>query len=261
MITYLILLGIGMMAGTLGAMVGLGGGVIMLPAIQLFLAYDLLDAVGTTLFGVIFTSLSASLGHYRAGNVRLRSSALVGLGGLCGVLLGSFIFKQYLSNSLVILKIILGCFFALLAYRMGQEFYQEFFCKAKPGRQKLSTAVRPTIALVILGFVVGNLTGMVGLGGGFIITPGIMYICAVAPHVAVGTSMMAMLPVSLGGGLIKLWQGYVNLPAGIILGLGTALGAQLGVRLSAHISVMVMKGIFTVIFAAMAFDYLFPILK
>ena len=260
MITYLILLGIGLMAGTLGAMMGLGGGVIMFPAIQLFLAYDLLVAVGTTLFAVIFTSLSAALGHYRAGNVRLKSAALVGLGGLCGVLLGSYIFKQYLSNSLVMLKMILGLFFAMMAYRMIQEIYQEYFHKINTGNENPQKATRePIIALVALGFLSGSLTGMVGIGGGFILTPGIMYICAVAPHVAVGTTMLAMLPVSLSGGLIKLWQGYVNLPAGIILGLGTALGAQLGVKLSSQISAIVMKAIFTIIFIIMAVDYLLPI--
>lgn len=261
MITYLILLGIGLAAGTLGAMVGLGGGVIMLPAIQLLLAYDLLIAVGTTLFAVIFTSLSAALGHYKAGNVRLQSAVLVGLGGLGGVLLGSFIFEQYLSNSLDILKVILGSFFAMIALRLSQEIYRETFHKGSPGIENPQEESRqPVIALITLGFFSGSLTGMVGLGGGFILTPGIMYICAVSPHVAVGTTMLAMLPVSLSGGLIKLLQGYVNLPAGIILGLGTALGAQLGVKLASRISAIVMKGIFVIVFLIMAIDYLLPVL-
>lgn len=259
MTTYLILLGIGLVAGTLGAMVGLGGGVIMFPAIQLFLAYDLLIAVGTTLFAVIFTSLSAALGHYRAGNVRLKSAALVGLGGLCGVLLGSFIFQQYLSNSLVMLETILGFFFGMMAYRMIQEIYQETFLKVSHGNGIPQQVTRePIAALLTLGFLSGSLTGMVGLGGGFILTPGVMYICAVAPRIAVGTTMLAMLPISLSGGLIKLFQGYVNLPAGIILGLGTALGAQLGVKLASQISAIVMKGIFAIIFIIMAVDYLLP---
>lgn len=262
MITYIILLGIGLMAGTLGAMVGLGGGAIMFPAIQLFLAYDLLAAVGTTLFAVIFTSLSAALGHYKAGNVRLKSAALVGLGGLCGVLLGSYIFKQYLSNGLDILKMILGIFFAMIAFRLGQEIYLETFHKGSPGNKNpLETSREPIIALIALGFFSGSLTGMIGLGGGFILTPGIMYICSAAPHIAVGTTMLAMLPMALSGGLIKLFQGYVNLPAGIILGLGTALGAQLGVRLSSQISAIAMKGIFVIIFLIMAIDYLLPIYK
>lgn len=248
------------MAGTLGAMVGLGGGAIMFPAIQFLLAYDLVIAVGTTLFAVIFTSVSAALGHFKAGNIRLKSALWVGLGGLCGVLLGSYIFKQYLSSGLDILKILLGFFFALISFRLGMEIYQEIVNQANPHQEEKPKKIRDSfLALLTLGFFSGSLTGMIGLGGGFILTPGIMYICGVAPHVAVGTTMLAMLPMALSGGLIKLFQGYVNLPAGIILGIGTALGAQLGVKLSARISAIVMKGIFVIVFLIMALNYLLPI--
>ncbi|HZK86540.1 MAG TPA: sulfite exporter TauE/SafE family protein, partial [Syntrophomonas sp.] len=115
-------------------------------------------------------------------------------------------------------------------------------------------------ALLVLGFFTGSLTGMLGIGGGFILTPGFMLICGVSPQIAVGTTMLAMLPLSLSGGLIKLYQGYVNLPAGIFLGLGTALGAQGGVWLSSRMSATLLKAIFTVLFTLLAIDYLFPLL-
>jgi uncharacterized membrane protein YfcA len=57
-----------------------------------------------------------------------------------------------------------------------------------------------------------------------------------------------------------LYQGYVNLPAGIFLGLGTALGAQGGVWLSSRMSATLLKAIFTVLFTLLAIDYLFPLL-
>jgi len=260
MITYSLLLIIGILAGTLGAMVGLGGGVIMLPAIQLLLAYDLLIVVGTTLFAVIFTSLSAVLGHYKAGNVRFPSAAWVGVGGLCGVLLGSFIFKQYLSNCLDIIKMILGLLFAIIALRFSGDIYKATFHKGSLEQNLQEASRQPVTALIALGIFSGSLTGIVGLGGGFILTPGIMYICGFTPQIAVGTAMLAMLPVSLSGGLIKLVQGYVNLPAGIILGLGTALGAQLGVKLVSRISAVVMKGIFVIVFLSMAIYYILPVM-
>jgi len=260
MLDYFVLLAIGVVAGTLGSMVGLGGGIIMLPATQLFLGFDLLISVGTTLFAVIFTSLSAAIGHFRAGNVRLKSAGYTGLGGLLGVLLGSYIFKQYLTNSVVILKMVLGIFFILMAYRLGREAYNEWVKRAVPEYVTPSNDSRERVlALLALGFFTGIMTGMLGIGGGFILTPGIMFICAASPQMAVGTTMLAMLPLSLSGGIIKLWQGYVNLPAGIILGLGTALGAQAGVWLSSRISATLLKAIFTLIFTILAVDYLYPI--
>lgn len=259
--TYLILLVIGLVAGTLGSMVGLGGGIIMLPATQLILGFDLLISVGTTLFAVIFTSLSAALGHYKVGHVRLKSAGLTGMGGMLGVLLGSYVFKQYLSNSIIVLELVLGVLFIWMAYRLGRETCREWFKNAPPRYADTEQASRePTATLLALGFFTGTLTGILGIGGGFILTPGMMFICAVSPQVAVGSTMMAMLPVSLSGGLIKLWQGYVNLPAGIILGLGTALGAQLGVFFSIRISTTLLKALFTLIFSLLALDYLYPFL-
>lgn len=262
MTSYLILLAIGLVAGTLGSMVGLGGGIIMLPAIQLCVGFDLIISIGTTLFAVIFTSLSAAIGHYKAGHVRLISALTTGFGGICGVLMGSYIFKQYLSNSIIILKVILGIFFILMAYRLGRETYQEWF-KSSVSKYSDTDSDRKesTAALLALGFFTGCLTGMMGIGGGFILTPGIMLICGVSPRVAVGTTMLAMLPLALSGGLIKLWQGYVNLPAGIILGMGTALGAQAGVYFSARISSTFLKALFTLIFTVLAIDYLLPLLE
>ncbi|MBP1762313.1 MAG: hypothetical protein H6Q64_1855 [Firmicutes bacterium] len=259
-VIFIILL-IGLLAGCLGAIVGLGGGVIMLPGLQLLAGFDLTKAIGTTLFAVIFTSISGAQGHYRAGNVRLKSGGYAALGGLIGVLLGSYVFAKYLSNSFTILEISLGIFFLFTAYRMGRDTYLEFSGKrgtiAVDANKSQNESFAPLFAL---GFFTGCLTGMLGVGGGFIFTPGFMLIGGLSPQVAVGTTMLAMLPISLSGGLIKLYQGFVDLPAGIVLGLGTALGAQVGVWISSRMSPILLKVVFTILFAILAADYLMPYL-
>jgi len=261
MVTYLIILLIGLLAGCMGSIAGLGGGIIMLPALQMIVGFDLAISIGTTLFAVIFTSISSALGHYRVGNVRLKSAGYAGLGGLVGVLLGSYIFTQYLSDSFTILELALGIFFLLTAYRMGRETYRDFSAQESKADAPTSEDYKePVLKLLGLGFITGSLTGMLGVGGGFILTPGFMLICGVSPQVAVGTTMLAMLPLSLSGGLIKLYQGYVNLPAGIVLGLGTAIGAQGGVWLASRMSPVLMKAIFTVLFTILALKYLWPYL-
>jgi uncharacterized membrane protein YfcA len=259
-IIYIILL-IGLLAGCLGAIAGLGGGVIMLPGLQLLAGFDLSKAIGTTLFAVIFTSLSAAQGHYRAGNVRLRSGAYTALGGLIGVLLGSYVFVKYLSTSLNVLEVSLGIFFLFTAYRMGKDTYLDVFGRRDAAAVDMNKRENESFAALLgLGFFTGSLTGMLGVGGGFIITPGFMLIGRLSPQAAVGTTMLAMLPISLSGGLIKLYQGYVDLPAGIMLGLGTALGAQAGVWISTRMSPALLKAVFTILFAILAADYLMPYL-
>ncbi len=250
---------IGLLAGCLGAIVGLGGGVIMLPGLQLLAGFDLPQAIGTTLFAVIFTSVSAAQGHYRAGNVRLKSGGYAALGGLIGVSLGSYVFARYLSNSFAILEILLGSFFLLTSYRMGKNTYMDIFGRRDDGAVDANKRENePLAALVALGVITGCLSGILGVGGGFIFTPGFMLIGGLSPQVAVGTTMLAMMPISLSGGLIKLYQGFVNLPAGIVLGLGTALGAQIGVLISSRMSPVLLKAVFTILFAILAADYLIP---
>ena len=230
----------------------------MLPGLQLLAGFDLAKAIGTTLFAVIFTSLSAAQGHYRAGNVRLKSAGYAAVGGIIGVLSGSYIFSRYLSNSLSILEMTLGVFFIFTAYRMGRDTFQDISGKSNAPSANKEEARDSFAALSALGLVTGNLTGILGVGGGFILTPGFMLISRMLPQTAVGTTMLAMLPLALSGGLIKLYQGYVNLPAGIILGLGTALGAQAGVWISSRISPTLLRVVFTILFALLAADYLLP---
>jgi uncharacterized membrane protein YfcA len=252
---------IGLMAGCLGAIVGLGGGVIMLPGLQLLAGFDMAKAIGTTLFAVIFTSLSAALGHYRTGNVRLQSAGYAAAGGIIGVLTGSYIFARYLSNSVGILAMALGLFFLFTAYRMGKDTYRDLLGKKNLAAAQRDESQGSFAALLGLGLLTGNLTGILGVGGGFILTPGFIFISRMKPQVAVGTTMLAMLPLALSGGLIKLYQGYVDLPAGIILGLGTALGAQFGVGISTRISPTILRAVFTILFAVLAADYLLPCLN
>lgn len=230
----------------------------MLPGLQLLAGFDLAKAIGTTLFAVIFTSLSAAQGHYRAGNVRLKSAGYAAVGGIIGVLSGSYIFSRYLSNSLSILEMTLGVFFIFTAYRMGRDTFQDISGRSNAPSANKEEARDSFAALSALGLVTGNLTGILGVGGGFILTPGFMLISRMLPQTAVGTTMLAMLPLALSGGLIKLYQGYVNLPAGIILGLGTALGAQAGVWISSRISPTLLRVVFTILFALLAADYLLP---
>lgn len=247
----------GLAAGILGAILGLGGGVIMLPATQILLHYDPVMAVGTTLVAVVFTSLSASQGHYKAGHVWIKTAVFIGSGGTAGVLLGSYVFNSYFSQNAAALNSILGVLFIVMAVKMGKESYDMW--KSRDGiKDDSGEAEQPDswLGLILLGLCTGTLTGILGIGGGFLMVPGLMFIFGVSPHMAVGTTMMAMLPVALIGAGIKWAEGFVYPLSGLLLGLGAAIGAQLGVAVSRHLSVMWMKILFTLVFLILALDYL-----
>ncbi len=243
----------GILAGILSAILGIGGGIIMLPAIQLILQFDPATAVATTLLAVALTASSGALGHYRNGVVNLKSALLIGIGGIIGILNGSYIFKAYLSKNTDWIEILLGILFLIMAFRMLKDLYQEFRSREK--RENYARLHSP-VWLVILGVIVGILAGMLGIGGGFIMVPAMMWLFGAQPLEAVGTTLLAMLPIALFGAIIKLGQGFVNLSAGLIIGVGSIFGAQIGVWISTHIRAFIFKILFVIIFFYFAFSYL-----
>lgn len=253
---YLILTGI--LAGILGALLGVGGGIIMLPATHFLLEFNTVQAVGTTLFAVMFTAASGALGHLKKGNVNLKYAVLVGGGGLLGVLMGSYIFKDYLSSNIRTLEIMLGVLFLIMAFKMGIESFREL---KNRGQYKINlesnSSKTPRGKLVLLGLFTGTLTGILGLGGGFIMVPAMMWFCRVKTYEAVGTTLLAMLPIAALGGILKLQQGFVDLSVGLLLGMGTIIGAVLGVYVSRMIKPVMIKVMFAFIFTYLALNYLF----
>lgn len=261
MLVYVIALITGSLAGMLGSLLGISGGIIMLPANQFILGFSPVVAVGTSLLAAIFTTSSGAYGHFRDGNVRLRSALLIGSGGLAGVLLGSHLFKAYLSSNTAILELLLGMLFLFMAFRMGLEVYREWRQGAPQNRILQSPVQYQTIKLLLLGLLTGTMAGVFGIGGGFILVPVLIWYFGAQPYTAVGTTLLAMLPYIAVGGLIKLQQGFVNLPVALLLGLGAIIGAQFGVVISHKVKPLLFKLIFTMIFLYLAWQYLLPNLK
>lgn len=258
-IIVLFMIIIGFLAGSFGSILGLGGGLIMLPVLQKILDFNPLIAVGTTLMAIAFTSLSGSYAHFRVGNVNLRVAIIIGIAGVAGVFLGSFIFKEYFTVQVEILNFSLGILFFLVAVRVLKDLI-DYFKKDSIDVQDTIIST-PTIYLLILGFIVGALAGMLGLGGGFILVPAMLYLFSFSPFLAVGTSLLSMLPITFIGGLIKYSQGFVDIYAALFLGLGSILGAQTGVHIIKYISSIWFKFIFLFLFLYMAYDYLLAVIK
>jgi uncharacterized membrane protein YfcA len=230
----LLLLVVGLAAGLLGGWIGTGGCSIMLPVLHFWLGFPAPLAVGTTLFAVIFTSISGGYGHFKRKNLDKRVATLMGIAGILGVLLGSWLFL-FLSNQSMLLGLIIGVVFLWPALRMIWEGI-EGYKKVKGGKivpvpmaGAMPEAIKGHPAkLSIFGFIVGILTGIVGLGGGYALVPGLIYMFGAPVYITMGTSLAIMVPLATVGGLLKLVQGFVYITAGLLLGIGTIIGAQIG---------------------------------
>jgi len=254
----LLLLLIGLIAGTLGGLLGLGGGAIMLPALDFWLGYSSPSAIGTTLFAVIFTVISGAYGHFIRKNTRNEISRDISIGGIMGILVGSFIFTLLL-NEIRVLNLCMGVFFLLPAYMMTRDGIK------KQNENHLGSTNETLVTrfgisqrawLLGLGFVVGLITGTLGLGGGFLLVPGITYGIGLTIHLAVGSSMLAVVPITIAGSLVKLAQGLVVLPAAICLAIGSVAGAQIGAATIKYFQAWMLKLIFGVYFFYIAVKYI-----
>lgn len=214
---------IGLMAGLLGGMIGTGGCSVMLPAIHFWMGYPAPVAVGTTLFAVIFTAVSGGYGHLVRKNLDARAALRLGGFGILGVLLGSWLFTL-LTNHVKLLGLILGLAFLWPAIRMSWEGLG----RGAKLKSEGSSIAEHKWGFSIFGFIIGLLTGIVGLGGGYALVPGLIYLFGAPVYITMGTSLATMIPLAAVGGGLKLAQGYVAIGAGLLLAIGTVAGAQVG---------------------------------
>jgi hypothetical protein len=242
-LSAILLLSVGFLAGVLGGLIGTGGCSVMLPAIHFWMGYPAPIAVGTTLFAVIFTAISGGYGHLVRKNLDTKATLWLGGFGILGVLLGSWIFTL-LTAHVKLLGLILGLAFLVPAIRMVWEGVN----RAKMPKQEGSVIPEHKFGWAVFGFIIGILTGVVGLGGGYALVPGLIYLFGAPVYITMGTSLATMIPLAVVGGSIKLIQGFVALGAGLLLAVGTIVGAQIGAAIIKRFRPITLKLIFGLYF-------------
>jgi len=242
---------VGFLAGLLGGLIGTGACSLMLPVIHFWMGYPAVIAVGTTLFAVIFTALSGGYGHLIQRNVDVRAFSWLGGAGIVGVLLGSWLFTL-LSGQAKLLGLILGIVFLWPAIRMIYEGV------LRPAMSKHGGAAiaGSGLGLAAFGFSVGIATGLAGLGGGYALVPGLIYLFGAPVYITMGTSLATMIPLAVVGGGIKLAQGFVDLPTGLLLAAGTIVGAQVGAAIIRRIRPATLKVVFGLYFLYVALKFI-----
>jgi len=249
---YVILFVTGLIAGTLGGLLGIGGCVIMLPALVFLFGYPLPLAIGTTITAVILTATSGAIGHIRLRNVDSSTAKVVSVSGAIGALAGSVIFL-YISRDIWLLSIILGLAFLYVSIRMVYEGILRRKVEEREGRE----VPGHNSLKAMIGFLVGIITGVVGLGGGYALVPSFIYILNSPVKIAVGTSLASFISMAVVSGAFKLYQGVVDVIAAVFLGIGTIIGAQIGARLTRIFPSWTIKAVFGFIFLYVSIKFIF----
>ena len=226
----------GMVAGTMSGMFGIGGGSLMTP-VQYWLSIAggidgslaIRLAFGTSLAVIIPTMVSGALAHHSRGAVDWKAALPMGVAAIFGGLAGGLA-AAHLPGSL--LRLFFAVFLLVIAVRMVWSIRECISCETRGSAPQF----------IIIGFVIGIVSGLTGLGGGALLVPVLVILLGYPIHRAVGTSSATLIFSSAGavtGYIISGWgvaglplysAGYVNLLTAAILAITTIPCARLGVR-------------------------------
>jgi len=247
----LLLLGIGLAIGFLSGMFGIGGGFIMTPLL-IFLGVPSGIAVGTGASQVMASSVSSALGHWQRGNVDLQMGLLLIGGGVVGAVSGVkiiYLLKQagqldfFVSLTYVLLLGVIGSLMLIESLRTltakptraggsARRGGQHTWIQGLPLKRRFpdSKLYISTIPPVAIGAFVGWLTALMGVGGGFVMVPAMIYLLRMPTRMVIGTSAFQIVAVTAITTVLQSVQNHsVDVALALPLILGGVVGAQYGV--------------------------------
>ena len=252
---------LGVIAGLVGGLLGLGGGILIVPTLLFLFIWqgmpaDILMhmAVATSLFTIVFTSISSSYAHHKHQAVLWSQVFLLTPGIIIGAVFGAFL-ADYISSD--ILRRLFGIFEILVACQIGFS--------VKPSGQR---SLPGRNGMLIAGGGIGTLSTILGIGGGTLTVPFLVW-CHVDIRKAVATSSACGFPIALAGTLAMIYTGldstslpentigYVYWPAAILILATSVLFAPVGAKLAHSMPVDLLKRVFAIVLACVGLRMLF----
>ncbi|MBY5569097.1 sulfite exporter TauE/SafE family protein [Rhizobium leguminosarum] len=251
-VNIFIILGMGAAVGFLSGMFGVGGGFLITPLL-IFYNIPPVVAVATGANQVVASSISGAITHFRRGSLDVKLGTVLLVGGLTGATVGIWIFS--LLRAVGQLDLIISLMYVVFLGTVGGLMLLESInamrraarneppAPRKPGHQhwvhKLPLKVRfkkskiflSVIPIVALGFAIGILTSIMGVGGGFIMVPAMIYLLRIPTNVVVGTSLFQIIFVTAYTTIVQAATNFsVDIVLAFILMVAGVIGAQYGVR-------------------------------
>ena len=247
----LMYLAAGALAGVLAGLLGIGGGLVIVPMLVFCFTLQGIPhefimhlALGTSMASIVFTSVSSFMAHHRRGAVNWTVVRRITPGIVLGTLLGTVIASSMTTNHLKV-------FFVIFLYYVAFQMLSNR--KPKPSRELPGLA-----GMFGVGNGIGIVSSLVGIGGGTVSVPFMVW-CNVTLHNAIGTSAAIGFPIAVSGtigyvlngivvaGLPNYSMGYIYIPALLGLVSASVFTAPLGVRLAHSLPVDRLKKVFAVL--------------
>jgi uncharacterized protein len=252
-INVFLLIGVGMVVGFLSGLVGVGGGFLMTP-ILMMIGVPPTVAAASDSNAIVATSASGTAVHFRLGNVDLKLGSVLLLGGLVGAAIGVRIIKalRVLGNADFLITITyvvvlgsVGAFMfveglhslrrAVMTPVAHEPREHHGFLRKLPFQMHFpdSRVQHSVLVPFALCALVGVLSAIMGVGGGFIMVPMMVYLLRMPMHTAIGTDLFQILFTSAGVTIMQATTNHtVDVVLALLIALGSTAGAQVGARLA-----------------------------
>jgi len=255
-VNVFLILGMGVGVGLLSGIFGVGGGFLMTPLL-IFLGVPAPVAVGTEANQIVASSVSGVLAHWRRGNVDFKMGFILLVGGVIGSTFGVWLFAwlRTLGQIDLVIRLSYVVFLGIIGSLMLVESLRAMFRRQRGGgaRRKLhqhtflhglpfkmrfrrSKLYISALLPLLVGFFVGILAAIMGVGGGFVMVPAMIYLLGMPTSVVVGTSLFQIIFVT---GNATFLQAYLNQTVDVVLAIlllvGGVVGAQFGTKIGAKL--------------------------
>lgn len=251
-VNIFIIVGLGGLVGTLSGMFGVGGGFLLTPLL-IFYGIPPAVAVASQANQIAGSSIAGAIGHARHGGIDTRMGGFLVLGGLFGAGFGTWLFKWL--QTLGQLDLVIGLSYVVFLGGVGSLMLVESVRtltanasrrrrrRKKPGKRLVrrlplqvhfpkSKLVISALAPIAIGALVGMLVAIMGVGGGFIMVPAMIYILGMPTQVVIGTSLMQIIFVTA---TVTLMHAYTTQSVDVMLALLLLIGAVVGTRIGIRI--------------------------
>jgi len=281
-IFLLLMLGGGV--GFLSGLFGVGGGFLMTPLL-IFIGIPATVAVGSEAAQIVAASVSGVIAHMRRGNVDFRMGGVLLVGGIVGSTLGVQLFKllQTLGQIDLVISLAFVTVLGVIGSLMLAEAIRTLHRRAQTKRAGAAPVHRlhqhnwvhglplkmrfPRSKLYIsavapfgIGAFVGVLSALMGVGGGFIMVPAMIYLLGMPTSVVIGTSLFQIVFVTANVTFLQAWQNFtVDIFLALLLLVGGVVGAQFGARLGGKLRGEQLRGLLAVLVLSVALKLLFDL--
>lgn len=232
---------VGLLAGLLSGLFGVGGGILLVPGLVLVLGMEQRRAHGTSLAAIVPIAIAGVIGYAVHRSVDLPAAALLALGSAGGAVLGARLLNRLPARAL---QLAFGGLLVVTAVRL--------FLAGHGAAASRPLTIGVAAGLVVIGVAAGVLAGLLGVGGGIILVPALVLLLGVSDALAKGTSLLVIIPTALVGSVQNVRAGNADLPAALTAGLAGAVSAVAGAVVAVHLDPAVSRALFGLLLVAAA---------